>query len=48
MSEVLVLFGMFGLIAMGLPIAVSILAAGLVGVYLNNGHLGFLNAALSI
>lgn len=48
MSEALVLLGMFGLIAIGLPIAVSILAAGLLGVWLNNGHLGFLNGALSI
>ncbi len=48
MSEAFVLLGMFGLIAIGLPIAVSILAAGLIGVWLNNGHLGFLNAALSV
>ncbi len=48
MSEALVLLGMFALIAIGQPIAVSILGAGLVGVWLNNGHLGFLNAALSV
>nr|WP_298434896.1 TRAP transporter large permease [uncultured Jannaschia sp.] len=39
---------MFLLIAMGLPIAVSILASALVGVWLLNGSLGFLNAALSL
>jgi tripartite ATP-independent transporter DctM subunit len=48
MIEALVLLGMFALIAIGQPIAVSILGAGLVGVWLNNGHLGFLNAALSV
>ncbi|MDJ0638935.1 MAG: TRAP transporter large permease [Paracoccaceae bacterium] len=48
MIEALILVGMFLMIAVGLPIAVSILGAALVGVYLNNGHLGFLNAALSI
>lgn len=48
MIEAFVLLGMFLLIAIGLPIAVAILSAALVGVWLNNGHLGFLNAALSI
>lgn len=48
MIEALILLGMFLMIAVGLPIAVSILGAALIGVYLNNGHLGFLNAALSI
>ena len=48
MIEALILLGMFLMIAVGLPIAVSILGAALMGVYLNNGHLGFLNAALSI
>ncbi|MDW4499986.1 TRAP transporter large permease [Sulfitobacter sp. D35] len=48
MIESLVLLGMFMLIAIGQPIAVSILAAALFGLWLNNGHLGFLNAALSI
>lgn len=48
MTEVLILLAMFLMIAIGLPIAVSILAAALVGTWLLNGHLGFLNAALSI
>ncbi len=48
MTEALILLGMFFMIAIGLPIAVSILGAALIGVFLNNGHLGFLNAALSI
>ena len=48
MTEALIILGMFLLIAIGMPIAVSILAAALVGLYINNGHLGFLNAALSI
>jgi tripartite ATP-independent transporter DctM subunit len=47
MSEALVLLSMFVMIAIGLPIAVSILVAALAGVWLLNGHLGFLNAALS-
>ena len=48
MTEALIILGMFLLIAFGMPIAVSILGAALVGLYINNGHLGFLNAALSI
>ncbi|WP_027133653.1 TRAP transporter large permease [Geminicoccus roseus] len=48
MTEALVLFGMFLMIAVGLPIAVAILTSALVGVWLLNGSLGFLNAALSI
>jgi tripartite ATP-independent transporter DctM subunit len=48
MSEALVLLSMFAMIAIGLPIAVSILVAALAGVWLLNGHLGFLNAALSL
>ena len=48
MTEALVLLSMFVLIAIGLPIAVSILVAALLGVWLLNGSLGFLNAALSL
>ena len=48
MTEAFILLGMFLMIAIGVPIAVSILASALVGVWLLNGHLGFLNAALSI
>ncbi|MBN7758250.1 TRAP transporter large permease [Nitratireductor aquimarinus] len=48
MSEALILLSMFAMIAIGLPIAVSILASALAGLWLLNGHLGFLNAALSI
>lgn len=48
MTEALILLLMFVLIAIGLPIAVAILASALVGVFILNGHLGFLNAALSI
>ncbi|WP_367714375.1 TRAP transporter large permease (plasmid) [Nitratireductor sp. GISD-1A_MAKvit] len=48
MTEALILFSMFAMIAIGLPIAVSILASALAGLWLLNGHLGFLNAALSI
>ncbi|MAP17682.1 MAG: C4-dicarboxylate ABC transporter permease [Aurantimonas sp.] len=48
MTEALILLSLFVMIAIGLPIAVAILASALVGVYLLNGHLGFLNAALSV
>ncbi len=48
MTEAFILLLMFVLIAVGLPIAVAILASALVGVYVLNGHLGFLNAALSV
>ena len=48
MTEAMVLGGMFALIATGVPIAVALLASALVGVWLLHGHLGFLNAALSI
>ncbi|SFP95749.1 TRAP transporter large permease [Tranquillimonas alkanivorans] len=48
MTEASILFSMFMMIAIGLPIAVAILASALVGVWLLNGHLGFLNAALSL
>jgi tripartite ATP-independent transporter DctM subunit len=48
MTEALIILGMFLLIAIGMAIAVSILGAALAGLYINNGHLGFLNAALSI
>ncbi|MGB3554834.1 MAG: TRAP transporter large permease [Jannaschia sp.] len=48
MTEALVLLSMFLLIAIGLPIAVAILASALIGVWLLNGSLGFLNAALSL
>ena len=48
MIEALILLALLVMIAIGVPIAVAILAAALVGVYVENGHLGFLNAALSI
>ncbi|MFN3615712.1 MAG: TRAP transporter large permease [Rubrimonas sp.] len=48
MTEALILTSMFGLIAIGLPIAVAILAAALAGVWLLHGDLGFLNAALAL
>ncbi len=48
MTEALVLLGMFAMIAIGVPIAVALLAAALAGIYVLNGHLGFLNAALAI
>ena len=48
MTEALVLAGMFAMIILGVPIALSILSSALIGVYLLNGHLGFLNAALSL
>ncbi|MEF2553517.1 TRAP transporter large permease [Aurantimonas sp. A2-1-M11] len=48
MTEALILLSLFVMIAVGLPIAVAILASALVGVYILNGHLGFLNAALSV
>ncbi len=48
MTEALILLSMFLMIAIGLPIAVAILASALVGMWILNGHLGFLNAALSI
>jgi len=48
MIEALILVLMFVLIAIGLPIAVAILAAALTGVYLLRGELGLYNAALSI
>jgi tripartite ATP-independent transporter DctM subunit len=48
MTEALILLSLFVMIAIGLPIAVAILASALVGVYILNGHLGFLNAALSV
>ena len=48
MIEALILLSMFLMIAIGLPIAVAILASALTGMWLLNGHLGFLNAALSI
>lgn len=47
MTEAMILAGMFGLIAIGLPIAVAILSVALVGVWIMHGDLGFLNAALS-
>jgi tripartite ATP-independent transporter DctM subunit len=47
-TEAFVLLSMFALIAIGLPIAVSILTSALIGVWLLNGSLGFLNAALSL
>lgn len=48
MIEAGILLLMFALIAIGLPIAVAILAAALVGVWILRGHLGLYNAALSI
>ncbi len=47
MTAALILLSMFAMIAIGLPIAVAILSCALVGVWLHNGHLGFLNAALA-
>ena len=48
MIEALILLALLVMIAIGVPIALAILAAALVGVFVENGHLGFLNAALSI
>ena len=48
MTEALILLSMFLMIGIGVPIAVAILGSALVGVYILNGHLGFLNAALSL
>ncbi|WP_099828152.1 TRAP transporter large permease [Oceaniglobus indicus] len=48
MTEGLIILSMFLMIAIGVPIAVSILGAALIGMYLLNGSLGFLNAALSL
>ena len=48
MTEALVLVLLFALIAIGLPIAVAILAAGLVGVFALRGVPGFYNAALAL
>ena len=48
MIEFLVLVLMFGLIAIGVPIAVAILSAALAGLYMLRGELGLANAALSL
>ena len=48
MSEFLVLASMFAMIFAGVPIALAILGSALIGVFVLNGHLGFLNAALSL
>ncbi|WP_226623365.1 TRAP transporter large permease [Alloyangia pacifica] len=48
MIEAGILLFMFVLIAVGMPIAFSILGSALLGVFLLNGELGFLNAALSL
>jgi tripartite ATP-independent transporter DctM subunit len=48
MIEALILLSMFLMIAIGVPIAVSILASALIGMWILNGSLGFLNAALSL
>ena len=48
MSEFLVLASMFAMILLGVPIALAILGSALIGVFVLNGHLGFLNAALSL
>ena len=47
MIEASILLAMFLMIAIGLPIAVAILTAALLGAWVLNGELGFLNAALS-
>jgi len=47
-SEFLVLASMFAMIFAGVPIALAILGSALIGVFVLNGHLGFLNAALSL
>ena len=48
MTEAAILLSMFLMIAIGLPIAVAILASALIGVFVLNGSLGFLNAVLSL
>jgi len=48
MTEFLILLSMFVMIFIGVPIGLSILASALVGVFLLNGYLGFLNAALAL
>ncbi|MBY6048707.1 TRAP transporter large permease [Vannielia litorea] len=48
MTEALILLSMFLMIGFGVPIAVAILGSALMGVFILNGHLGFLNAALSL
>ncbi|WP_108485025.1 TRAP transporter large permease [Oceaniglobus ichthyenteri] len=48
MTEAMILLSMFLMIAIGVPIAVSILGAALIGMWILNGSLGFLNAALSL
>ncbi|WP_417480651.1 TRAP transporter large permease [Maricaulis maris] len=48
MTEALILLSMFLMIGIGVPIAVAILGSALMGVFILNGHLGFLNAALSL
>jgi tripartite ATP-independent transporter DctM subunit len=47
MTEILVLALMFVLIALGVPIAVGILASALVGLWALRGELGFMNAVLA-
>jgi len=48
MSELFVLASMFAMILLGVPIALAILGSALIGVFVLNGSLGFLNAALSL
>ncbi|MBL4916576.1 TRAP transporter large permease [Szabonella alba] len=48
MIEALILLSMFLMIAIGVPIGISILGAALIGCWILNGELGFLNASLSI
>jgi len=48
MTEALVLLSMFVMIGIGVPIALAIMASALMGVWLLNGSLGFLNAALAV
>jgi tripartite ATP-independent transporter DctM subunit len=48
MIEALILLSMFVMIAIGVPIGVSILGSALIGCWILNGELGFLNASLSI
>ncbi|TYB89484.1 TRAP transporter large permease [Oceaniovalibus sp. ACAM 378] len=48
MTEAMIIFSMFLMIAIGVPIAVAILGSALLGVWLLHGSLGFLNGALSL
>ncbi|MEZ5650014.1 MAG: TRAP transporter large permease [Burkholderiaceae bacterium] len=48
MTEILIIGLMFALIALGVPIAVGILASALTGLWLLRGDLGFMNAVLAL